>query len=91
MKILLDHKVGTSHPRSRLRFYSKRSEEMARYPFGEYATAYMESMKGIYADSTWKIRSRRYRRMERKLIELKEKKMISTLSPKSMTEQDVKE
>lgn len=64
---------------------------MARYPFGEYATAYMESMKGIYADSTWKIRSRRYRRMERKLIELKEKKMISTLSPKSMTEQDVKE
>ena len=64
---------------------------MSKYPFGEYATAYMESMRGIYAETTWKTRSRRYRRMERKLIQLKEEKRIKTMSPKSMSEDDVKE
>ena len=63
---------------------------MGKYPFGEYATRYMESMRGVYADETWKTRMRRYKRMERKVIELKEKKMISTMSPKSMTVEDVR-
>ena len=64
---------------------------MSKYPFGEYASAYMESMRGIYAETTWKTRVRRYKRMERKLIQLKEEKRIKTMSPKSMTEDDVKE
>ena len=64
---------------------------MGRYPFGEYATAYMESVRGIYAETTWVTRNRRYKRMERTAIELKEQKRIKTLSPKSMSEEDVKE
>jgi integrase/recombinase XerD len=50
----------------------------------------MDTMRGIYAEETWRTRERRYKRMERKIIELKEKKIISTMSPKSMTEEDVR-
>ncbi len=63
---------------------------MGKYPFGEYASRYMESMRGVYAEETWKTRDRRYRRMERKVIELKDKGLISTMSPKTMTEEDVR-
>ena len=64
---------------------------MGKYPFGEYASRYMDSVRGVYAEETWKTRARRYRRMERRIIELKEQKRISTMSPKSMTEGDVRE
>ena len=64
---------------------------MGKYPFGEYASRYMDSVRGVYAEETWKTRARRYRRMERRIIELKEQKRISTMSPKSMTEEDVRE
>lgn len=64
---------------------------MGRYPFGEYAAKYLESVRGIYAEETWKNRQRRYKRMERKIIELKEKNLISTMSPKTMTPEDVRE
>ena len=63
---------------------------MGRYPFGEYAAKYLESVRGVYAEETWKNRQRRYKRMERRIIELKEKNMISTMSPKSMTAEDVR-
>ena len=64
---------------------------MGKYPFGEYASRYMDSVRGVYAEETWKTRERRYRRMERKVIDLKEKKLISTMSPKAMTEEDVRQ
>ena len=50
----------------------------------------VESVKGIYAEETWKTRDRRYRRMERRVIRLKEEKRISTMSPKTMNKEDVK-
>lgn len=52
---------------------------MGVHPFGDAATKYMESVKGIYAEETWKTRDRRYRRMERRVIRLKEEKRISTM------------
>ena len=63
---------------------------MGKHPFGEYASKYMDTVRGVYAEETWKTRDRRYRRMERRIIELKEKNKISTMSPKSMTEEDVR-
>ena len=63
---------------------------MGKHPFGEYAAKYMDTVRGVYAEETWKTRDRRYRRMERRIIELKEKNKISTMSPKSMTEEDVR-
>lgn len=51
---------------------------MGRHPFGEYAEKYMESVRGVYAEETWKNRARRYKRMDRKLIDLKESGKIST-------------
>jgi len=64
---------------------------MGKYPFREYASRYMETVRGVYAEETWKTRGRRYKRMEQKVIYLKEKNRISTMSPKSMTEADVRE
>lgn len=47
-------------------------------------------MRGIYSEETLRNRSRRYRRMETKLIGLRNEKKISTVSPKSMTADDVR-
>ena len=63
---------------------------MGRHPFGEYAEKYMESVRGVYAEETWKNRARRYRRMGQKMIELKNEGKISTTSPKTMTPEDVR-
>ena len=63
---------------------------MGRHPFKEYADKYMESVRGVYAEETWKNRARRYNRMNNKLIELKEAGKITTTSPKSMTPEDVR-
>ncbi len=63
---------------------------MGKHPFGEYASKYMDSVKGMYAEETWKTRDRRYRRMEQKVIHLKNERLISTMSPKSMTVEDVR-
>lgn len=63
---------------------------MSRYPFQDYAEEYMNSMRGIYADETWKNRMRRYRRMDTCIRDLKEKKKISTASPRTMTAEDVR-
>lgn len=64
---------------------------MSRYPFNDYVVEYMETMRGVYAESSWKTIMRRYKRMERDMIELKSKKKITTLSPKSMTVEDVRQ
>lgn len=64
---------------------------MSRYPFGERAEEYMESRRCEYAETSWKTIMRRYRRMERDMIELKNSGKISTLSPAKMTEDDVKQ
>ena len=63
---------------------------MGAHPFGDAASKYMDSVKGIYADETWKTRERRYRRMDRRVISLKEEKRISTMSHKTMNKEDVK-
>lgn len=68
----------------------RRRKKMGRHPFKEYAEKYMESVRGVYAEETWKNRARRYNRMNNKLIELKEAGRISTTSPKSMTPEDVR-
>ena len=47
-------------------------------------------MRGIYSEETLMNRTRRYNRMERKLIRLREDKKISTVSPKNMTAEDVR-
>jgi Site-specific recombinase XerD len=64
---------------------------MSRYPFMDYAEKYMDTMRGQYSVSSWDTIMRRYRRMERELIDLKEQKKISTLSPKNMTAEDVRQ
>lgn len=63
---------------------------MSKYPFGEYVSDYMETMRGVYAEETWNARMRRYKRMERKIIDLKKEGRISTMSPKSMTSDDIR-
>lgn len=64
---------------------------MSRYPFIERAEEYMAARHSEYAASSMDVIMRRYRRMEREMIDLKEKGVISTLSPAKMTEDDVKQ
>lgn len=64
---------------------------MARYPFNEKATEYMETRRGCIADTSWRVQDRRYRRMERELIQLNKEGKVKTLSPAKMDSQDVKE
>ena len=63
---------------------------MGAHPFGETARKYMDSIKGIYAEETWKARDRRYRRLNNDVVRLKQEKRISTMSPKSMNYEDVR-
>ncbi len=62
---------------------------MSAHPFLDYANKYMDKMEGVYSEETLKTRKRRYRRMNRDMIALKEQGKISTLSPKNMTPEDV--
>lgn len=63
---------------------------MSRHPFGDYAEKFMASMRNVYSEETWRTKERRYRRIERDLIELKSKGKISTLSPTKMTPEDLR-
>ena len=63
---------------------------MTKYPFKEKADEFMETRRGVLTDISWKNLDRRLRRIDRELIRLKEEGKISTLSPKSMTEDDIK-
>ncbi len=64
--------------------------KMTRYPFGEKASEFMETRRGVLTEVSYKNLDRRLRRIERELIRLKEDGKISSLSPKSMTEDDIK-
>ncbi len=61
---------------------------MARNMFGTYRTAYMEERRGFLKETTWKTLDRRYRRIEKELLRLCEDGVVSTTSPKLLTEQD---
>ena len=63
---------------------------MSRYPFMEYANRYIDSMRGVYSPSTIPGMERRYRRIERDLIHLKNKNRISTMSPAKFTYEDIR-
>lgn len=62
---------------------------MSAHPFLDYANKLMDKMENVYSEETLKTRKRRYRRMERDVIALKEQGKLSTMSPKSMTPEDV--
>jgi integrase/recombinase XerD len=62
---------------------------MGKYPFKDFAEQYMEKMKITYSPETYANRSRRYARMNAFLVDLRERKLISTTSPKQLTEKDV--
>ncbi len=64
---------------------------MGKNPLMGYVESYMRSVRTRYADETKDNRLRRYKRMDKKLVDLRESKRISTTSPKSLTETDVRE
>ena len=62
---------------------------MGKYPFKDFAEEYLEKAKTTYSDETYRNRERRYRRMNAFVVDLRERKLISTSSPKQFTEKDV--
>ncbi len=62
---------------------------MGRYPFLAAANQYMDLMKGILKESTWKDYERRYRRMSKDLEALEETAKITSANPNKMTDNDV--
>lgn len=64
---------------------------MSRYPFKDKADEFMDTRRGCITDVSWKNQDRRFRRIERDMIVLKDQGKLSTLSPKQMTENDIKE
>ncbi|MBR4203255.1 MAG: site-specific integrase [Candidatus Methanomethylophilaceae archaeon] len=62
---------------------------MGKYPFKDFAEEYLEKAKTSYTDETIRNRERRYRRMNAFVVDLRERKLISTSSPKQFTEKDV--
>ena len=62
---------------------------MGKYPFKEFADQYMEKMSAVYSPETTANRIRRYNRMNAFVVDLKDRKIISTSSPKQFTEKDI--
>jgi len=62
---------------------------MGKYPFKEFAEQYMEKMSTVYSPETAANRMRRYNRMNAFVVDLKDRKLISTSSPKQFTEKDI--
>ncbi len=62
---------------------------MGKYPFKEFADQYMEKMSAVYSPETTANRIRRYNRMNAFVVDLREKRLISTSSPKQFTEKDI--
>ncbi len=67
----------------------RKQESMTKYPFKEKVDEYLEVVRVTMADSSFQVLSRRFRRMERDMIQLYEAKEIKTLAPKKMDEDDV--
>lgn len=63
---------------------------MGRYPFIEKAEELMEARKGFITDLSWKGQDRRYRRMSREFIALKDDGEVSTTSPAKFTADDIR-
>ena len=64
---------------------------MSKYPLEEKIREFMETRRGVITEVSWKNLDRRLRRINREMISLKENDKISTLSPKSMTDEDIKQ
>ena len=62
---------------------------MGKYPFKDFAEEYLQKARTSFTDETYKNRERRYRRMNAFVVDLREKKLISTSSPKQFTEKDI--
>ena len=62
---------------------------MGRYPFMTVANELLRETAGFYAPSTQAERSRKFRRIQKALVNLSEAKKISTVNPLTMTEKDV--
>lgn len=65
-------------------------KKMTKYPFEEKANEFLAFRKGILSEASYKELDRRLRRINRKMIMLKDKGEISTLSPAKMTADDIK-
>lgn len=63
---------------------------MTRYPFMEFAEAFLASRVGVWSDITVKGVGRRYRRMDRDIRLLRSENKISSSSPQHFTSDDVK-
>ena len=63
---------------------------MSRYPFMEFVNEFMAGMEGVYSPSTVPGLMRRYKRISRELIDLKESGKISSTSPRKLTADDIK-
>ena len=62
---------------------------MGKYPFKDFADEYLQKARTSYTDETYRNRERRYRRMNAFIVDLRERKLISTSSPKQFTEKDI--
>ncbi len=62
---------------------------MGKYPFKDFAEEYLQKAKTSFTDETYRNRERRYRRMNAFVVDLRERKLISTSSPKQFTEKDI--
>lgn len=62
---------------------------MGKYPFKDFAEEYLEKAKTSYSEETYRNRERRYRRMNAFVVDLRDRKLISTSSPKQFTEKDI--
>ena len=63
---------------------------MGRYPFIEKAEELMDARKGFISDLSWDVQNRRYKRMSREFIALKDEGEVSTTSPAKFTAEDIR-
>jgi len=91
------HKEKASHGRMDSSVRKKRGHRkrgprsMGRFPFLTAAERLLEDTKPFYADSTFQERKRKFKRIYKILVELKDNGRINTTSSLKMTEYEVKE
>ena len=61
-----------------------------RNPFMHQVVEYLKAYRGVYSDTTLEVVDRRLRRHNKEFLVLKEKGLISTLDPRSLTLEDIK-
>ena len=84
---------GSLHgvPRAKIAKYEYGGINTSVNPFKEKVAEFMVARRGCIGEVTTKNLERRFRRIERDLLNLKEDGKVSTMSPSKMTEQDIKE